>query len=114
MHDKTLDILNCAASGKVAFHFVCPVGWEALEDTGDPRRRRCPSCQRDVHRCVNIVDAALRAEQGECIAVPAWLARGARDARGTDRLIIGQPRSTLRLFQELEARREDTPQEETT
>jgi hypothetical protein len=74
-----LDILNCAASGKVVFEFRCPVQWASMAETGDPRKRHCEGCNRDVFMCHDANEAGLRAEQDECIAVPGWLAEGVRD-----------------------------------
>jgi len=73
-----LDILNCAASGKVDLGTPCPVGWEGMADTGCTAQRRCPGCALRVFRCVNSVDATLRIANDEIIAVPAWLVEGVR------------------------------------
>jgi len=92
MTDTTepLDILNCATAGVVSFSVECPVGWDRLEATPDPRKRYCGECERPVFRCHDANEAGLRAEQGECIAVPAWLAEGARrETRGV--LVVGRP-----------------------
>ncbi len=86
-----LDLLNCAITGRVEFTFPCPVGWDRLQTTDDPRRRLCATCQRSVFRCHNPQEAALRAEQGECVAVPAWLVQAARAERPhTLQLLVGR------------------------
>ena len=82
------DILNCAASGTVTFSFRCPVGWDEMEPTEDPRQRHCRECQRAVYWCHDANEAGIRADQGECIAVPVWLAEGARKRVQPERLVI--------------------------
>ncbi len=72
------EILNCAASGEVDLDTRCPVGWEAMPETGCTDQRRCAACGRRVFRCVNGVDATLRIANDEVIAVPEWLAAGVR------------------------------------
>ncbi len=87
-----LDILNCAASGKVEFRFVCPNTWEQMQTTDSDNKRFCTQCQRNVFKCHNANEAALRANQDECIAVPDWLAHEARQDERPERvLIVGQP-----------------------
>lgn len=86
-------MLNCGASGRIVFDYRCPLTWDALTPTDEPRQRDCAQCRRTVHWCSNLADASLRAAQGECIAVPAWVAEGVREAaarrRGDGRIIIG-------------------------
>ena len=96
-----LDILNCGASGQVVFEVVCPVTWGEMDPTGDPRQRRCGQCQRRVYRCHDANEAGLRADQGECIAVPTWLAQGVRDHDDGRVVTIGMPRSRRELFAEI-------------
>ena len=98
---KTLDILNCAASGDVSFSFQCPVGWDSLNTTGDPRRRHCATCQRAVFLCHDANEAGLRAEQGECIAVPGWLVKVVREHDTPNRLFIGQSQTITELLEEI-------------
>lgn len=76
-----LDVLNCAASGKVDLDTPCNVGWAGMSETGSTDQRRCPSCGRRVFRCVNGVDARLRIANDEIIAVPGWLVEGVRRCR---------------------------------
>lgn len=87
---RTLDILNCAASGRVQFTYRCPMTWEQLTVTDDPRKRQCQGCHRSVFLCHDANEAGLRADQDECIAVPAWLADGARDRHARQRIVVGQ------------------------
>ena len=72
------EILNCGASGEVDLATRCPVGWEAMPETGCTDQRRCGTCRRRVFRCVNGVDATLRIANDEVIAVPGWLVAGVR------------------------------------
>lgn len=67
-------VLNCQQDGRVSFQFRCPQVWGEMEQTPDPRRRFCRGCDRSVFLCQNVTEAALRAEQGECVAVPSQLA----------------------------------------
>lgn len=99
MEEHKTEILNCGRSGEVSFHVTCEVGWDEMEPTASPHQRLCQLCRRRVYRCFNAVDAGLRAEQGECIAVPAWLAQGARQEKPSC-LIVGRPERRVR-FQEL-------------
>ena len=95
-------MLNCGASGRVEFTFRCPMTWDALDPTGDPNRRDCARCHRTVFRVHNAVDAALRATEGECIAVPVWLADGVRasaEAHG-QRIVVGRARSPADLVRD--------------
>lgn len=85
-----LDLLNCGGSGRVHFTAPCPVGWENLQETADRRRRWCGGCERSVFLCHDANETAIRAEQGECVAVPAWLAEGVRQRR-EGVLIVGRP-----------------------
>ena len=94
MSDRTM--LNCGASGRVVFAYRCPLTWDALTPTDEPRERDCATCRRTVHWCSNLAEAAVRAGQGECIAVPAWLADGVRDLaeeQAKDRrvVVVGMP-----------------------
>lgn len=85
------DLLNCGGSARVEFAFRCPVGWANLTPTDNPRQRHCTQCARTVFLCVDVIEAGIRADQGECIAVPADLAEAARDEAGDSRarIIIG-------------------------
>jgi hypothetical protein len=90
--DKERGILNCGASGAVVFDAPCPVGWDQMQPTGQPRRRFCAQCERNVHLCHDTQEAALRADQRECVAVPMWLVRGVRQGDpGADDLWRGRP-----------------------
>jgi hypothetical protein len=82
------DLLNCGGSARVEFAFRCPVGWANLTPTDNPRQRHCTQCARTVFLCVDVIEAGIRADQGECIAVPADLAEAAREEAGAPRGII--------------------------
>jgi len=75
------DILNCGASGVVRFEFRCSQRWSEMEPTGDERKRFCLQCERHVFWCHTVAEAGLRAYQGECIAIPSWLAERVVDDR---------------------------------
>lgn len=45
-----------------------------MEQTDDPRRRFCAECACSVFLCHDVIEAALRAEQNECVAIPARMA----------------------------------------
>ncbi len=104
------DILNCAASGKVEFQLICNVGWDNMRKTDSPLQRFCTQCSRRVYRCHNASEAALRAEQQECIAVPAWLAQGVRQKQ-FPQLAVGQPRTLHKILTEVVKDRLQPPQE---
>ncbi len=114
MSDRTM--LNCGAGGRVVFEYRCPLTWDALTPTDEPRERNCATCRRTVHWCSNLAEAAVRAAQGECIAVPDWVADGVRaaaDARGRDDrvVIVGMPsrdREAELLTKAVEARQGPT------
>ncbi len=88
MKDQNLALLNCGDE-RVRIDFVCPMTWDTLEKTEHARQRFCASCQKRVTLCVNAQEAVLRADQNECIAVPAWFAEGTR--RDDRVLIVGMP-----------------------
>ncbi len=98
---KKLDILNCGASGRVVFDFVCPNQWDNMETTDSERKRYCLACHRDVYHCHNADEAALRIEQGECIAVPSWLAKGAREFEKPRFVIAGFPKTIHNILTEI-------------
>lgn len=66
-------MLNCPQpDGPVRHPLVrtCSQRWSELNVTADPRLRVCTACRADVHLVANVVEARIRAQQGECIAVP--------------------------------------------
>jgi len=82
-------ILNCGQ--KVRFEFQCDQRWDELEgDSDHPRRRFCEQCKKNVFLCVNVEEAALRIEQGECIAVDARVAEHVEHSIEPGRIIVGQ------------------------
>ncbi|TNE49291.1 MAG: hypothetical protein EP343_12295 [Deltaproteobacteria bacterium] len=96
------DIINCGQNPKVNFHFECPMTWDELEETGESNQRWCKECEKRVFWCHNNVEAGLRAEQNECIAVPAWLAEGVRNEEyGV--IVVGMP-NYRRMFEEVTER----------
>lgn len=99
--EARLEVANCGQSDRVSFEFVCPAKWEEMETSDDPRRRLCELCDQVVHRCHDANEAALRAEQGECIAVPGWLVEGVRRSSPTGHLIIGQGKTLRRRIVEV-------------
>lgn len=62
-------IQNC----EVRFQFKCPKQWDALQPTAEPGVRACSQCQKSVYFCQSTEEVAHHAQQGHCIAVPAWL-----------------------------------------
>ena len=66
----------------------------------DPRSQtQSDECSRSVFWCENAIEAGLRIEQQECIAVPAWVADGAKT---TDAMItIGRP-DYIKQFKRIE------------
>ena len=79
-------VLNCG----VRFSFVCDRTWPEMEarDPSTPHKRHCSACDKDVYWCVNVEEAALRIEQGECIAVPAAITERWPDEQAV--VIIGR------------------------
>lgn len=86
-------ILNCGeargSAPRVRFSFVCDERWEALAPTEDPAVRSCGRCRENVYFETRAADAARRARDGQCIAVPRRLAE---TASGMDaRFMVGRP-----------------------
>lgn len=96
-HTKNRGILNC----RVSFEYECPLTWELLEVTDDSRKRMCSQCAKPVFWCHDVNEAALRAEQGECIAVPLAISAHVRAHQDDRVMILGQPGLAFR--RELEA-----------
>lgn len=72
MHRKTLDFLYRRAESNIScvnmFEFVCPMRWQALRPTDDPRKRHCVNCKRDVHLVANEQEFENRSQRGDCVA----------------------------------------------
>lgn len=51
------------------FAFRCPEQWGALEQTHDPKKRFCGTCQKDVHLVTNEADLREKAKAKLCVAV---------------------------------------------
>lgn len=87
------EVLNCGAlEERLRVTKSCRRRWEALQETDEPRARYCDACDQIVHRVVTVVDARIRARQGECVAVPLEIARETRLRLAPDedrRLIVG-------------------------
>ena len=85
--------------GCVRFQNECKIRWSELRQTDDPKRRECGECSKSVFWCENAIEAGLRIEERECIAVPAWVVDG---AKSTDAMItIGRP-DYIRQFKRIE------------
>ncbi|MCA9720003.1 MAG: hypothetical protein H6713_14780 [Myxococcales bacterium] len=73
-------IRNCGAAPedggpRVRFRFACERSWTELTPTDREDARRCERCAQTVYRCETGVEAARRAQRGECIAVPVGMAQ---------------------------------------
>jgi uncharacterized protein (TIGR02996 family) len=84
---------NC----QLRWSFTCPMKWEQLRETDDPRTRVCGACRKEVRYCDRIDEAQAVAERGGCVAVDLRVPRqpGDLDARVVvmGRLPVGPPRS---------------------
>ena len=63
----------------------CPLKWENLFATADPRVRHCQSCDRDVHFCASDAETIAHAEEGHCIA------RSVPHPSELSRVALGEP-----------------------
>lgn len=66
-------ILNCAKETPEVLHRLlrpCALRWADLEDTGEERVRYCGDCEHLVYKVANRAEAMVRAQEGECLAVP--------------------------------------------
>lgn len=110
------EILNCGSPQRVSLSFECPIQWAAMEPTDDPRQRHCTSCARKVYWCHDAIEAGIRADQGECIAVPAWLVRGLReDDESTQRVsIAGMPKPMSERIKAVTATRRELDEDQNT
>jgi uncharacterized protein (TIGR02996 family) len=61
------------------FRFVCPKSWERLRPDKNALVRHCEHCERDVHYCATIKEAAKCATEGKCVAIPSSVLRHKRD-----------------------------------
>jgi uncharacterized protein (TIGR02996 family) len=63
---------NC----QLRWSFVCPMKWEQLAETDDPRTRVCGACRKEVRYCDRIDEAQAVVVRGGCVAVdlrvPRW------------------------------------------
>src|SRR5215475_6768376 len=50
------------------FKRQCPLKWENLAATADPRVRHCRTCEREVYFCASDEETLAHAGQGHCIA----------------------------------------------
>lgn len=85
------EVLNCGGGGRLEVVKSCQRQWQSLDETEAPRTRYCGDCDRLVYKVLNVVEARVRAKQGECIAVPPSVARATRlnIAAYAERLIVG-------------------------
>ena len=88
----TRELLNCGARARIELAFACPMRWGDLARTADPRKRICSRCDREVYWCEDGFEASVRADQGECVALPSWVVGGVRaDVEAGDDIRVGQP-----------------------
>lgn len=91
-YSKNRGILNCG----VRFEYACLLTWDALEQTDDARKRFCLQCDRPVFWCHDVDEAALRAEQGECVAVPSAIVERIASRHEGGVVIMGRVGETKR------------------
>ncbi|MFN3196918.1 MAG: hypothetical protein ACE366_00685 [Bradymonadia bacterium] len=94
---KERSMLNCGQPERLEMTFRCPLTWAQLTPTDEPRQRACHRCNRTVYLCHDIIEADLRAQQGECIAVPVRLVEAMAEEQETSRLAVGGIGSPSRL-----------------
>ncbi len=70
--------------------FLCPLGWDDLEVTGDDALRRCGECERSVTFTTSLWGIEMLAEAGQCVAAPPELFERYAE-RQLDRLVEGGP-----------------------
>lgn len=90
------EIINCGQVERINFHFICPMKWEELDEMDSTNLRWCQECEKRVYWCHDTLEAGIRAEQNECIAVPAWFADGVREDPPSQ-VILGMPNYTDRF-----------------
>lgn len=92
-------MLNCGLAPPLTFSFRCPMRWSDLIPTDSPNVRSCGRCQREVHRCHDVYEADIRAQQGECVAVPMRLVEAvlADEVGRGERLVVGGLKSSTWL-----------------
>ena len=67
------------------FKRQCPLKWENLSATTDPRVRHCPTCDREVYFCVSDEETMAHADEGHCIA------RNAPHPSELPMIVLGEP-----------------------
>ncbi|MEL6346553.1 MAG: hypothetical protein AAFV53_25805 [Myxococcota bacterium] len=90
-------ILQCGDSERAGIPSLvrsCEQTWADLSETGEERVRYCQACDHFVHRVANVVEARVRARQGECLAVPVEIyasvqRRAAERSANDGRIIVG-------------------------
>lgn len=71
---RTADSLNLDAEEwkqakcEVRESLKCPVEWEKLSDTEDPKVRNCAVCNKSVHLVTNDEELGRALRQNQCIA----------------------------------------------
>ena len=71
------EIRNCE------FRFKCPMTWDALSTTLEPKIRYCSQCEREVVYCKTASELKRAIIENQCVAVEI------RPARGRMNLIVG-------------------------
>ncbi len=88
-------IRNCGAAprqdGVVRFAYQCPKQWVTLTPTDRSGVRYCGGCRSNVYFCGDVETAEQHARAGDCIAVPAALARAACLPPDSGTVVTGRP-----------------------
>lgn len=84
------EIERCAGEARslVPLSFACPVRWERMARTDDPRVRVCGACVERVHWVETVEEYRTHAAAGDCVAVAPGLQRPPSPAP----LPAGEPR----------------------
>lgn len=79
-------VWRCALKFDDLFEKKCPLKWESLAETSNPKVRQCGVCNRDVHQCDTPDEFIESTKEGLCIAIPGNL-----DIEGGVSDSLGQP-----------------------
>lgn len=77
------------SSARVRFSYLCPMSWAALTPSEDASVRSCMQCHERVYRCDSVDEAAMHAQAGHCVALPAALA--SETGQPGARIVVGRP-----------------------